>query len=635
MTSSSPPHIVRGPKNEGQPGVSGQALACPPSPPPAKSAGPRDADTKDEEAERVVEQGEEEEDNNNNNGDDDADDDDDDDDGPRAGEDAGAASGESKKRPAAEEQQERASKSNVKRSIEQDEKEKLRRKRDREGSLEPTTSAASTAKEGSQIPISTDALPAKKNRVAAKQPKEDQASPALKSQRIDPLDPDPNSDPSSGAPDAEDVTTVEGEKVGQIRQRVRDLDWKGSGDGGASEAAASEAGVGDAKSLAPLSPETTVASPSRTQPSFSSFAKPSSGFGATVSSSSPGGTPAAASPSVVTPTRTQPTFSSFSKGDSPFSSSSASIAGPSWLAGSGSSASSKKAATSQSGGGIRPSNLGSLVADDNGSLTSAGTYASQPLASGSTVRAHPSTSNNGSSSGQKQALGFGAFKSANPFAAKPTVTSSSSSSAAPSPAAASENDNAVSAEPADESAAKERHASASAAPARETSSGPSVKPLDEADLMTGEEEENVLVSARAKLYVLGDDHQSWKEKGTGTLRCNIPRRKSPLELARTGGSSQSSKRGGRLVMRTEGILRLILNVNLFPSMRLELISDRFLRFVAFEAATADAPQSKLKPTHYGLRFGSAAAASNFVDVVDSLLREMQKRQNSSKIVEEA
>ncbi|CEH18483.1 Ran-binding protein RANBP3 [Ceraceosorus bombacis] len=216
------------------------------------------------------------------------------------------------------------------------------------------------------------------------------------------------------------------------------------------------------------------------------------------------------------------------------------------------------------------------------------------------------------------------------------VTSSSSSSAAPSPAAASEDDNAVSAESADnKSAAKERHASASAAPARESSSGPSVKPLDEADLMTGEEEENVLVSARAKLYVLGDDHQSWKEKGTGTLRCNIPRRKSPLELARTGGSSQSSKRGGRLVMRTEGILRLILNVNLFPSMKLELISDRFLRFVAFEAAAADAPRTKLRPTHYGLRFGSAAAASNFVDVVDSLLGEMQKHQNSSKIVEEA
>lgn len=91
-------------------------------------------------------------------------------------------------------------------------------------------------------------------------------------------------------------------------------------------------------------------------------------------------------------------------------------------------------------------------------------------------------------------------------------------------------------------------------------------------------------------------------------------------------------------MRTEGILRLILNVNLFSSMKLELISDRFLRFVAFEAATAETSSGKSttpKATHFGLRFGSAAAASNFVEVLESLLGEMRRQQNGGNSVEEA
>lgn len=35
-------------------------------------------------------------------------------------------------------------------------------------------------------------------------------------------------------------------------------------------------------------------------------------------------------------------------------------------------------------------------------------------------------------------------------------------------------------------------------------------------------------------------------------------------------------------MRAEGVLRLILNVALFPGMKVELAQDKFVRFVAME-----------------------------------------------------
>jgi len=48
---------------------------------------------------------------------------------------------------------------------------------------------------------------------------------------------------------------------------------------------------------------------------------------------------------------------------------------------------------------------------------------------------------------------------------------------------------------------------------------------------TGEEDERAVASARAKLYTMTAD-QTWKERGTGTVRCLVP--KSVLERRRPG-----------------------------------------------------------------------------------------------------
>jgi len=85
---------------------------------------------------------------------------------------------------------------------------------------------------------------------------------------------------------------------------------------------------------------------------------------------------------------------------------------------------------------------------------------------------------------------------------------------------------------------------------------------------TGEEEENTVHQVKTKLYVLtkGENNQyNYKERGVGSLKLNI------------------SKEGrARLVMRTDGAYRLILNIALFPTMDCQSIDQKSIRFVAME-----------------------------------------------------
>jgi hypothetical protein len=69
--------------------------------------------------------------------------------------------------------------------------------------------------------------------------------------------------------------------------------------------------------------------------------------------------------------------------------------------------------------------------------------------------------------------------------------------------------------------------------------------------VTGEEEELILYSANAKLYVIDKKNTEWVEKGAGAVKTNA--------------DSNGMKRIGilnylHLVMRSEGVLKVILNV---------------------------------------------------------------------------
>jgi len=74
---------------------------------------------------------------------------------------------------------------------------------------------------------------------------------------------------------------------------------------------------------------------------------------------------------------------------------------------------------------------------------------------------------------------------------------------------------------------------------------------------TGEEDDLTVFQTRAKLYTQ-DETFAYKERGTGLLKVNVRR---------------SDGEGARIVMRAEGVLRLLLNMPLYPGLICELGPD--------------------------------------------------------------
>lgn len=72
---------------------------------------------------------------------------------------------------------------------------------------------------------------------------------------------------------------------------------------------------------------------------------------------------------------------------------------------------------------------------------------------------------------------------------------------------------------------------------------------------TGEEEEKVYFACKGKLFQFTD--KMWKERGIGTLRVNV---REPDE------SKGVSKKTARIVMRADGVLRVMLNTPVFKGM---------------------------------------------------------------------
>ena len=129
----------------------------------------------------------------------------------------------------------------------------------------------------------------------------------------------------------------------------------------------------------------------------------------------------------------------------------------------------------------------------------------------------------------------------------------------------------------------------------EDSAEPERKVFKEQAVVTGEEDDEVLHSVRAKLFLLEDGN--WKERGTGTIRL-------------LAGNSDDQT---RLVMRNDATHRLILNVALFGAMVCSVYQDKFVRFSAVENGK--------DLSSYMIRVGSTANANAFqLRVSDAIAR---------------
>lgn len=132
---------------------------------------------------------------------------------------------------------------------------------------------------------------------------------------------------------------------------------------------------------------------------------------------------------------------------------------------------------------------------------------------------------------------------------------------------------------------------------------------------TGEEAEESKFSCRAKLYVLDltNSEQGWKERGVGTLHVNTTKAESG-DKSNSGSTAEGAK--SRLVMRSDGLLRVVLNVPLHKNfevmsgMKSSLQSEKFVRISHIEDA---------KPVQYALRTNNADTAQRLFKAIEDLV----------------
>ena len=97
--------------------------------------------------------------------------------------------------------------------------------------------------------------------------------------------------------------------------------------------------------------------------------------------------------------------------------------------------------------------------------------------------------------------------------------------------------------------------------------------------LTGEEDEDTIFQCRAKLYVLIEEQgkeAAWREQGTGQIKINVPQKQKKIKADGDDGSSAPT--GPRLVMRREGVYKLILNALVWGKMPREDVGERMVRF---------------------------------------------------------
>ncbi|KAG7868843.1 hypothetical protein KL918_001486 [Ogataea parapolymorpha] len=132
--------------------------------------------------------------------------------------------------------------------------------------------------------------------------------------------------------------------------------------------------------------------------------------------------------------------------------------------------------------------------------------------------------------------------------------------------------------------------------------------LEKQQVKSGEEEEETLFQVKAKLYHmdLTNVSEGWKEKGVGILKVN--KFINPIKHYHA-----------RLVMRQDGILKLILNVpivkgvEVFKGMASSLNSDKFIRVQVVEDS---------KPVQYAFKIGMVENSSKLYNVIESLVKEV-------------
>uniref|UniRef100_A0A7N0UYV1 RanBD1 domain-containing protein n=1 Tax=Kalanchoe fedtschenkoi TaxID=63787 RepID=A0A7N0UYV1_KALFE len=120
--------------------------------------------------------------------------------------------------------------------------------------------------------------------------------------------------------------------------------------------------------------------------------------------------------------------------------------------------------------------------------------------------------------------------------------------------------------------------------------------LQEVPTETGEENETAVFAANSALFEYIDG--GWKERGRGEVKVNV-------------STFEGSK--ARLVMRTKGNYRLILNASLYPEMKLTQMDKKGITFACINSNG----EGKGSLSTYALKFRDGSVADEFHAVVES------------------
>jgi len=135
--------------------------------------------------------------------------------------------------------------------------------------------------------------------------------------------------------------------------------------------------------------------------------------------------------------------------------------------------------------------------------------------------------------------------------------------------------------------------------------------LEEVDVQSGEEEEEVMYSQRGKLFLYGETlldvgtgTKTWKERGIGDIRILKHREHQRM----------------RVLMRQEKTMKVIVNHALDPRIALEpnVGSDRSWVWSAFDFASGE-----LIETVFAIRFADSDIAEEFKKVFEENQKEME------------
>ncbi|GCE99064.1 hypothetical protein ZYGM_004336 [Zygosaccharomyces mellis] len=135
----------------------------------------------------------------------------------------------------------------------------------------------------------------------------------------------------------------------------------------------------------------------------------------------------------------------------------------------------------------------------------------------------------------------------------------------------------------------------------ELSASPNVVKLQKQEIKSGEESEETIYQANAKLYQLADIEVGWKERGVGVIKVN--------KNISTGKS--------RLVMRSRGMLKVILNLSLVKGFAVQkgfvgsMQGEKFIRMVTQDDNKA--------PIQTAVKTGNKEIAEELYDSIVKLI----------------